>query len=541
MTPFKKFPGKSRLPAVLLCSLAALFIAAAWAWGQGLDPASLLAHTPEGWPTFNGDYSGRRFSPLTQINKTNVGSLAVAWAFQTKAQPAVYSTPLEVDGVLYFTVSNQAWAVDARTGRQIWHFNHPFEGYSLGGGSRGVAIYKDHVFFGTGDGFLFCLDARSGKTIWQQELADIAFKAFMSMAPLVIRDHLLVAVSGDVADIPGVLESLDPMTGKVQWTWSAMPKEGEPGWETWPHDTDVITRGGGTLWLTGTYDPELNLMYWGTGNPHPVEAGDARPGANLFTCAIVAINPDTGKMVWYFQPSPHDTHDWDAVQTPILIDGTFEGKRRKMLAQASRNGIYFLLDRATGETLVHEPYTTVTWLEGYDDRGQPIPKKTTEPHTDGSLAAPGAAGGTNWGAQSFSPQTGFLYAALRESIGVYYTTMPGKHVEGWGGRDFILKSKSELKAINYQTGKVAWTRDISGPRGGFPSTLATAGGLVFITDDAGNELGLDAATGKTLWHAYGGGGSTSAAMTYELDGRQYLIIPADSVVYAWALPAVQTR
>ncbi|MGD1211778.1 MAG: acido-empty-quinoprotein group A [Candidatus Acidiferrales bacterium] len=523
-----------KLLAIFFCGLVCVACFSA----QELDSAKLLKPPTDTWPTFNGDYTGRRFSPLTQINKDNVGSLTLAWAFQTRAQPAVYATPLEVNGVLYFSVSNQAWAVDARTGRQIWHFDHPFNGYTLGGGSRGVAMYKDRIFFGTGDGYLYCLDARNGKTLWSTELADIAFKAFMSMAPLVIKDHLLVAVSGDVADIPGWLESLDPMTGKVQWRWDAMPKEGEPGWDTWPHDTDVISRGGGTLWLTGTYDPELNLTYWGTGNPHPVEAPDARLGANLYTCTIVALNPDTGKLVWYFQPSPHDSHDWDAVQTPVLIDGTYKGKPRKMLAQASRNGLYFLLDRTNGQALVHEPYIPINWVAGFDERGQPIPKKETEPQLNGALAMPGAAGGTNWMAPSFSPQTGLFYATARESSGVYFVTMPGKHVEGWGGRDFILHSKSVLKAIDYQTGKVRWTRDLSSPGGGgWPSVLTTAGHLLFTTDDSGKILALDPATGETLWHVYGGRISTCAPITYELDGRQYVITPLEGVVYAWALPS----
>jgi acido-empty-quinoprotein group A len=527
---------KKPLAVLLFCGLVCA-VCLVRLCAQELDPAKMLRPLTDTWPTFNGDYSGKRFSPLTQINKDNVRSLSLAWAFQTHAQNAVYATPLEVNGVLYFTVSNQAWAVDARTGREIWHFDHPFDGYTLGGGNRGVAMYKDRIYFGTGDGYLYCLDARTGKTLWSKELADIAFKAFMSMAPLVIHDHLLVSVSGDVADIPGWLEALDPITGDVQWRWDAMPKKGELGWDTWPHDTDVVTHGGGTLWLTGTYDPELNLTYWGTGNPHPVEAPEARLGANLFTCTIVALNADTGRLVWYYQASPHDTHDWDAIQTPVLIEGTFDGKPRKLLAQASRNGLYFLLDRTNGKPLVHVPYMPINWVAGFDERGQPIPKKETEPHPDGSLASPSAAGGTNWQAPGFDPQTGLFYFNERLSSGVYYNTMPGKHVEGWGGRDFILHARTTLVALDYRTGKIRWTKDLSSPNGGgWPSVLTTAGHLLFTTSDAGDALALDAATGDVLWHAYLGRTSTSAPMTYELDGRQYLIIPNDSVVYAWTLP-----
>jgi acido-empty-quinoprotein group A len=503
---------------------------------QELHPAKLLKPATDTWPMYNGDYSGRRNSPLTQINKDNVSSLTLAWAFQTHAQSALSSTPLEVDGILYFTLPNDMFAIDARGGRQIWHIHRPAEGGLPGAGHRGFAMYKDRLYFAAPDAQLMCLDARTGKTIWQIQMADPALKAFGSSPPLIVGDHLIVGISGDIADLPGWIESLDPMTGKLQWKWDSEPKKDEPGWETWPHDTDVITRGGGMTWLTGTYDPSLNLIYWGTGNPHPVEAGDARPGSNLYTCSIVALNPDTGKLAWYYQISPHDTHDWDAIQTPVLFDGDFHGKPRKMLAQASRNGVFVVLDRADGKALLTVPYLDINWMKGVDERGQPIPKKETEPQLDGALARPGAAGGTNWAAPSFDPATGLFFANARESVGVYYVTMPGKEVEGWGGRDFILHSKSVLKAIDYQTGKVRWSRDMSGSRAGWAGILTTAGHLLFTADDSGGLLALDPATGNTLWHAYSGGGPTTAPMTYQLDGRQYVITPEDGVVYAWTLP-----
>jgi acido-empty-quinoprotein group A len=503
---------------------------------QELDPAKLLKPPTDSWPQFNGDYSGQRHSPLKQINENNVNTMTLAWAYQTKVQNAIYATPLEVNGILYFTAPNDLWAIDARTGRQIWHFNRPAQGGLAGAGHRGFAMYKDRLYFASPDAQLICLDARNGKILWQIQMADPALKAFGSSPPLVVGDHLILGISGDIADLPGYVESRDPMDGKLQWRWDSEPKKGEPGWETWPHDTDVITRGGGMTWLTGTYDPELNLVYWGTGNPHPVEAGDARKGANLYTCSIVALNADTGKMVWYYQISPHDTHDWDAIQTPILFDADFQGKPRKLLAQISRNGIFALLDRTNGKSLLTTPYLDLNWMDGLDERGQPIPKRETEPQLDGALARPGAAGGTNWNSSSFDPSTGLFFANIKDSAGVYYVTMPGKNAEGWGGRDFVLHSKSELIAIDYRTGKVRWTRDMSGGRGGFASTLTTAGNLLFTTDDSGGILALDPATGRPLWHVYGGGGSTSAPMSYELDGRQYVITPADGVIYAWTLP-----
>jgi glucose dehydrogenase len=290
-------------------------------------------------------------------------------------------------------------------------------------------------------------------------------------------------------------------------------------------------------WLTGTYDPKLNLIYWATGNPHPVEAGDARVGANLYTCSIVALNPDTGKMAWYFQVSPHDTHDWDAIQTPVLFDGTFQGQPRKMLAQASRNGLFVLLDRTNGKELLNTPYIDVNWVKGLNERGEAIPKTETEPKLDGALAKPGAAGGANWSPPSFDPETGLFFVSAKASIGVYYVTMPGKVAEGWGGRDFILESQSVLQAIDYQTGKIRWSRNTTGPRYGWPGILSTAGRLLFTIDDSGRLMALDPATGKDLWHVYTGGSSTGSPITYELDGRQYIVTPADSVIYAWTLAA----
>jgi len=522
----------------ILVIIAGALLGAAWLLAQGLDSSKLLQLPTDTWPTFNGDYSGRRHSPLAQINQANVSSLTVAWAFQTHVQAPLSSTPLEVDGILYFTTPNDVWAIDARTGRQIWHVNRPAEGGLGGAGHRGVAMYKDRLYYATPDAKLLCLDARTGKTLWEIQMADPALKAFGSQAPLVVRDHVILGISGDIADLPGFIESVDPMTGNVQWRWDVMPHPDDPAWNTWPHDTDVITRGGGMPWMTGTYDPELNLVFWGTGNPHPVEAGQAREGANLYTCTIVALNADTGKLAWYFQSTPHDTHDWDAVQTPVVFDGMFQGKPRKLLAQATRSGLFFLLDRTNGKSLLHAPYIRTNWVAGYDEKGQPLTKKETEPAPDGAIAIPGAGGGTNYMAPSFDPDTGLFFVNSWESMGVFYVTMMGKHAEGWGGRDFIVWSKPYLKAIDYQTGKVRWERDMSGGgKSGWPNILTTAGHLVFTPDSSGQALALDPATGKVLWRAYTGGTATMAPMTYELDGKQYVVTPADSVMYAWTLPA----
>ncbi len=500
---------------------------------QWLDPAEILKPPASDWPTFNGDYTGRRYSRLTQINRANVGSLTLAWAYQTHSR-SLESMPIEVGGIMYVTSSNQMWAIDARTGRQIWQYQRGAGGG--GGGNKGAAMWHDRLYMTTPDDHLVCIDAHNGKQLWEIQIDDPALKAFGSVAPLVVRDHLIVGTSGDTEDLPGFLLSVDPMTGKIQWRWDAMPKPDDTvAWNSWPHDgTDVVTRGGGMTWITGTYDPELNLLYWGTGNPHPVENGDTRIGANLYTCTIVALDPDTGKMAWHFQSSPHDTHDWDTVMTPVLFDGTFKGKPRKMLAQANKNGLFFVLDRTNGKALLSEAFVPANWLKGFDKNGEPIPDPKRDPQTDGVLVTGGV--GTNWQAPSFDPETGLFYVNSRESMGVFYLTMPGKRAEGWAGRDFFLSSKSMLKAIDYQTGKVRWTADTLG-RGGQFGILTTAGHVLFTADSSGNLVALDVATGKTLWHMYPGGTLDTGPETYELDGRQYVVYSVDSVVYGFTLPA----
>ncbi len=498
---------------------------------QGLDPAALLRPATDTWPTYNGDYSGKRFSTLDQINAGNVYSLTLAWAFQAHIQ-SIKSTPLEVNGILYFTVPDNVWAVDARTGRQVWHFERKSEGDHIG--NRGVAMYKNWLYLTTPDAHLVCLDAKDGRLRWDVELADPKMEYFSTMAPIVIRDHVIAGVSGDMTDIRGFLESLDPETGKIQWRWYTEPEPGEPGSETWPKDNDAIQHGGGMTWMTGTYDPDLNLLYWGTGNPNPVLAGDGRLGDNLFTCSIVALNPDTGKLAWYFQPSPHDVHDWDAVETPVLFNADFGGKTRKLLAQASRNGYFFVLDRANGEHLVTAPFIESTWAKGIDQRGRPIAKPDATPSPDGALVAPGSDGSTNWMAPSFDPQTGLFYVNARRLYSVFYNTVSGK-AEGWGGRDRILWANSTIRALDYKTGKVVWNHEI-GQGENIAGILTTAGHLLFTGDNAGNLLALDPATGKTLWHLNAGGNLDASPMTYQLDGRQYLILAVNDVLHAFALP-----
>ena len=498
---------------------------------QELDQAAMVKPAMDTWPTYNGDYSGKRFSPLDQINSSNVGSLTLAWVFHPHAS-TIKSTPLEVNGILYFTVPDNVWAVDARFGREIWHYHRDSEGDHIG--NRGLGMYKNWLYFTTPDSHVVCLDARDGAVRWIVELADPKLGYFATMAPLVVRDHVIVGVSGDVTDIRGFLESLDPETGKIQWRWYTEPDPGQPGSETWPRDTDALLHGGGMTWMTGTYDPELNLLYWGTGNPNPVLAGDGRVGDNLYTCSIVALNPDSGKLAWYFQPSPHDVHDWDAVETPVLFDAEFNGKQRKLLAQASRNGFFFLLDRTTGQHLVTAPFIDQTWAKGIDSRGRPIAKPDAAPSPDGALVEPGSDGASNWMAPSFDPQTGLFYVTARRNFSIFYLTATGK-AEGWAGRDRNLWANSTLRALDYHTGKVVWNHEIGNGQS-ISGILTTAGHLLFSADNSGNLLALDPATGKTLWHLNAGGHLDASPMTYQLDGRQYLIFAVQDILYAFALP-----
>jgi alcohol dehydrogenase (cytochrome c) len=496
---------------------------------QGLDPQKLLHAPVDTWPTYNGDYTGRRYSSLDLINRSNVHGLTLAWAFQTHSVSGK-STPLEVNGILYFSVPDHVWAVDAATGRQVWHFSRPSQGDHLG--SRGVGMYKDRLFFGTPDAHVICLDARNGKQLWDKVIADVTVGYYISGAPLVIGGQVIVGTSGDSADVPHFVLSLDPAEGKINWRWDAVPKPGEPGSETWP-DSDSMSHGGGSIWGAPTYDPELNLIYLGTGNPHPTLAGSVRKGDDLFTCSIVAIHADTGKLAWYFQPSPHDTHDWDAIETPVLIDGNFRGARRKMLLQASRNGYFFVLDRETGKDLLTAPFVKTDWASHIDESGRPVPAPEKEPQPDGVLVQANMA-------PSFDPQTGLFYVNAQTAASLWYLVLNEDHKPDGhqGGTLSDFWSSSELKALDYETGKTVWQRDL-GKGHSFSGVLTTAGHLLFSGDTSGNLLALDPANGDLLWHVYAGGTLNSSPMTYQIGGRQYLITPVDSVVYAWTLPSAQ--
>jgi alcohol dehydrogenase (cytochrome c) len=510
-------------------------------FGQAaLDAAKLVQPPVHDWPTYNGDYSGRRYSTLAKINAGNVSSLSLAWIY--RANPGgggggfgtrISATPVVVDGVLYFTVPDHVWAVDARTGREIWHYQSPSKG-GLHIGNRGVAVSGAWLYFLTPDCNLVSLNRNDGKERWRTPTCDLDKFYYGSMAPLVVGNHVITGVSGDDLDQPGYIESHDPETGARQWRWYVVPqKKGDPGSESWPSE-EAAKHGGGMTWLTPTCDPELNLIYVPTGNPQPVIAGKARPGDNLFTASIVALNPDTGKMAWYFQSSPHDTHDWDATQTPVLIDGEINGQKRKLVAQASRNGFFFVLDRATGKNVLTSEYVKTNWAKGVRPDGSPIPNPAKMPQLDGALVSPNQGGGTNWPPPTYDPDTGLFYVNASRAFSVYYIYDPSDKPEGWGGNDRGGWSESMVEAIDYKTGKIRWSHkwEGGGSRGGL---LSTAGKLVFAGDGSGNFVALDAANGTPLWHANIGNPVTNGPITYELDGTQYLVVAGGDTLVGFAM------
>ena len=491
---------------------------------QGADQQMLLHPPVDSWPGYHGDYSGRRHSALSQITPQNVGTLSLAWAFQTNQTAPIKSSPLLVDGILYFTVPENIWAVDARSGHQIWHYSKPTsQGEHIG--NRGVGMYKGYLFFLAPDAHLVSLNAKNGTVRWRVEVADVTKGYWTSMAPLVVGNHVLVGVSGDFDNLSGYIRSIDPETGATQWQWNTTPPSGTPNQTT-----------GGMTWMPGTYDPDLNLVYWGTGNPTPVLNGSTRPGDDLYTCSIVALNPDTGKLVWSFQVSPHDTHDWDAVETPVQVDGDFHGEPKKMLMQSSRNGYFFVLDRTNGKNLLTAPFGPVNWTLGVDAQGRPIPNPAKEPAPDGRLIAPDEGGMTNFRSPSFDTKNGLFIVDAHPSWSVYFAK-PADGVYGWAGADYDVWGKGVIEAIDYQTGKIRWSHEL-GPESG-AGVLTTDSGLTFTGDGMGNFLALDSSDGKTLWHAGSGSHIVSSPITYELDGRQYVLTSSGGVLFAWALPQPQ--
>jgi alcohol dehydrogenase (cytochrome c) len=505
-------------------------------------------HEPQNWLTYGGNLQSQRFSALKQINTKNAASLKTAWVYQMRSAGIVETSPIVVDGIMYITEPpSTVTALDARTGKALWRWTPvvPRDLVTVGlfPTNRGIAVLDDMVYVGTIDAYLVALDAKSGVVRWSTHVANNKDGYAITQAPLAIDGKIITGTGGSESGAPGFLAAYDPKTGKELWRlWTVPRSPSDPGADTWANDSWV--NGGGDTWNGGSYDPELNTIYWGTGNPAPDWNGEGRLGDNLFTCALIAVDADTGKMKWYFQYSPHETHDWDAAEIPILFDSTINGKPRKLVAMANRNAFYYVLDRVTGEFLVGVPFAKQTWAEKLDAKGRPIKLPNTEPTVEGNLVYPTLSGATNWTSPSYSPLTGLFYVPTRES-GAYYIKgelkmAPGNSVGvvggGGGGGRWMGGDDTygAIRALEATTGNRKWEFKMVGDS--WTATLATAGGLVFSADTGGNFFALDAETGKLLWHTQLGGSSRSNSVTYAVDGKQYVAETAGVGLFVFSLP-----
>ena len=516
---------------------AALLCAAAWAQVPYQRIAD-AAKEPANWLTYSGNYQGHRFSPLTQVTPANVSGLRVQWAYQFQDRAEV--SPIVADGVMYVTGPHTAAALDVHTGRELWTWRRPipkdYQSIGFGRVNRGPAILDDQIFVATLDCYLVALDAKSGQERWSTKVEDYKPGYSMTLAPLAIPGKVLVGISGGEAGIRGFVDAYDARTGERLWRFYTIPGPGEPGHDTWSGDS--WKTGGGSTWVTGSYDAETNTVYWGVGNPGPDWNGDSRAGDNLYTDSLVALDGDTGKLKWHFQFTPHDTHDWDATHVPVLFEADVRGTRRKLVSVANRNAFYYVLDRSTGEFVAGRPYAKQTWAKGLDDRGRPIVLPNTEPSAEGTLVWPNLNGATVWFSPAFSPATQLVYVAVREIASVYFKRTaeykPGTFFAG-GGEAGAPKEKASgaIRALEAATGQMRWEFPMnSAPWAG---VLATAGGLVFSGSDEGNFFALDAKTGKPLWEFQSGGRIAANPISFAVDGKQYIATAANRVLYVLGL------
>ena len=494
---------------------------------------------PGSWLTYSGNLQGQRFSPLKELTPENVVGLKVRWAYQFPESGNEVS-PIVADGVMYISWANGAGALDLKTGRPLWFWKRdvPFDYHPIGFGrvNRGPAILNDMLYVATLDGYLVALDAKSGNQRWVTQVADYRVGYSMTLAPLAVEGKILVGVSGGEAGIRGLLDAYEAKSGKHMWRLWTIPAAGERGFDTWAGDS--AQTGGGPTWVTGSYDPDLKLIYWGVGNPSPDWNGDTRKGDNLYTCSLLAIDADSGKLRWYFQFTPHDTHDWDSSHVPILFDASVGGKPRKLVANANRNGFYYLLDRVTGEFLAGQAYIKQTWAKGLDAKGRPIVIPGTEPTDEGVLVYPNLSGGTVWFSPSYSPLTGLFYVPAREAGGVYFKRdaeyKAGTMFGGGGENEMPVDSAwGAVRALDATTGDKKWEFKLHSPA--TAGILSTAGGLVFSGEDEGSFFALDAVTGTPLWQFQTGSSVHANPISFDLDGHQCVAIAADHVLYVFGL------
>lgn len=508
-----------------------------------VQPADLLAQSVgANWISYNGDYTGRRYSSLGQINTVNVSQLRAQWVFHSPLPSVLEATPAVVNGIMLVTAANDTFALDAQTGRAIWHYSRPISEGLIDDAaqhvSRGVALWRSRVYVETDNAHLLCLDARSGHLLWDVSYAPAGNYGATS-APLVVRDKVLVGTSGGDDGVRGFLAAFDARTGKLAWRFWTIPAPGEPGSSSWPGTSYL--RGGGTTWMPGSYDPELNTLYWTTSNPSPDFDGGVRPGDDLYTDCVLALDPDTGKLKWHFQFTPHDLFDYDATETLVLVDDKYKGRARKLLLQANRNGFVYLLDRTNGQFLSATPFVDkLNWAKGVDSQGRPI-RTGIKPTANGTRICPSYAGATNWFSPSYNPTTGLLYFLALEDCELYFTRpqrfAPGRTYYSTGVRRIPGEhAQKSLLAYDLRTGKIAWRYTQVGRGFSAGGTLTTAGGLVFFGDDAESFEAVHAGSGKPLWHFNTGQTLHASPMTYAINGKQYVAIAAGNDIFTFALP-----
>jgi alcohol dehydrogenase (cytochrome c) len=513
---------------------------------EGTRFADIARPKPGEWPTYHGRLGGNRHSTLDQINTTNVARLAPKWTFQVpEARGTLQVTPVVFDGLMYVTAVNAVYALDARTGRQVWQYSRPrtpgLVGDPASGINRGVAVLGDRIFLQTDHAHLIALHRLTGQLLWDAEMADYRAHYGGTSAPLVVNDLVIAGVSGGDEGNRGFLDAYKASTGERAWRFWTVPARGEPGSETWIGK--ALEHGCAATWLTGTYDADARLLYWPTGNPCPDYNGDERKGDNLYSNSVLALDPDTGRLRWHFQFTPHDLHDWDATETPMLVDMEFRGRPRKLLLHGDRNGFFYVLDRLTGEFLLAEPFVKqLTWASGIGTDGRPILLPGNEPAVEGTRTCPSVAGATNWPSMAFSPVTGLFYLMVEESCSIY-TKSPEWWVQGqsfYGGGTRHSPgdvSRKFLRALDVQTGRIAW--EIPDLGGGILTSglMSTAGGLVFYGDSPGGAfVAADAKTGRLLWHFNTGQSWKAGPMTYAIAGAQHIGIAAGSTIMVFALP-----
>lgn len=499
---------------------------------------------PHNWLTYWGNYQGHHYSALKQINAANVSQLQARWAVQMPGDTLLETTPIVIDGVMYTSgMPGDVYALDARSGLQIWKYSRKqkvVNAYESNRFNRGVAVLGNRVFFGTLDAALIALDARTGQPLWEVQVADTMEGFSITSPPLAIKDKIIVGVAGGEYGVRGFLDAYDAKTGKRLWRFHTTPGPGEFGNDTWKGDTWKL--GGAATWLTGSYDPELDLLYWSVGNPGPDMDAEIRKGDNLFSCSVIALDPNTGQRKWHYQFTPNDDHDWDANQNLILADRVWQGQPRKLLIQANRNGFLYVLDRTNGKFLQATPFVRQTWNAGFDANGRPKFAPNSSATPEGNVVYPSLVGGTNWQAPSFDPASNWLFLVFSESGNRYVRAEtpyePGKGY--WGGRTLPVEgSYAGIRALDTATGERKWEYKIS--QGSLAAgVMASASGLLFAGTREGNLIALESATGKLLWRFQTGGTIASAPISYAVDGKQFIALAAGGVLYSFALPDQET-